>query len=80
MVQTPRSPHPHGKHLAGLEHLRLEPALGISTWWLNHADPHMRILMDKEGPFNKCAYDGHKPPAPEKAALSHVVPAAGIFD
>jgi hypothetical protein len=20
------------------EHLRLEPALGVSTWWLNHAD------------------------------------------
>jgi hypothetical protein len=29
------------------EHLRLEPALGLSTWWLNHADPHMRVLMDK---------------------------------
>jgi hypothetical protein len=62
------------------EHLRLEPALGISSWWLNHADPHMRILMDTEGPFKKCAYDGHKPPAPEKAALPHVVPEAGIFD
>jgi hypothetical protein len=62
------------------EHLRLEPALGISTWWLNHADPHMRILMDKEGPFKKCAYDGHKPPAAEKAGLPHVVPEAGIFD
>lgn len=44
------------------EHLRTEPALGISTWWLNHADPHMRVLIDKEGPFKKCAYDGHKPP------------------
>jgi hypothetical protein len=62
------------------EHLRLEPALGISTWWLNHADPHMRVLMDKEGPFKKCAYDGHKTPSPEKAALPHVVPEAGIFD
>ena len=61
------------------EHLRLEPALGISTWWLNHADPHMRILMDKEGPFKKCAYDGHKPPVPEKAALPHVTPEAGVF-
>ena len=62
------------------EHLRLEPALGVSTWWLNHADPHMRILMDKEGPFKKCAYDGHKTPAPGKAALPHVAPEAGIFD
>jgi hypothetical protein len=62
------------------EHLRLEPALGLSTWWLNHADPHMRVLMDTEGPFKKCAYDGHKKPTPEKAALPHVVPEAGIFD
>jgi hypothetical protein len=62
------------------EHLRLEPALGISTWWLNHADPHMRVLMDKEGPFKKCAYDGHKPPrTPGLAALPHTGPEAGIF-
>ncbi|MCO4236761.1 hypothetical protein NG702_04860 [Pseudarthrobacter sp. MDT3-28] len=40
----------------------------------------MRILMDKEGPFKKCAYDGHKPPIPDKAVLPHVVPEAGIFD
>ena len=62
------------------EHLRLEPALGISTWWLNHADPHMRVLMDKEGPFKKCAYDGHKSPrTPSPAALPHTEPEAGIF-
>lgn len=62
------------------EHLRLDPALGVSTWWLNHADPHMRVLMDKEGPFKKCAYDGHKTPPAEKTALPHVIPEAGIFD
>jgi hypothetical protein len=67
-------------HLAGREHLRLKPALGLGTWWLNHAGPHMRILMDTEGPFKKCVSDGHKTPTPEKAALPHVMPAAGIFD
>jgi hypothetical protein len=36
--------------------------------------------MDKEGPFKKCAYDGHKPPTPEKTTLPHLVPEAGIFD
>lgn len=62
------------------EHLRLEPALGISIWWLSHADPHMRVLMDKEGPFKKCAYEGHKPPrTPGLAALPHTEPEAGIF-
>ena len=59
---------------------RVEPAIGVSTWWLNHADPHMRVLMDREGPFKKCAYDGHKTPTPDKAALPHVAPEAGIFD
>jgi hypothetical protein len=62
------------------EHLRLEPALGVSTWWLTHADPHMRVLMDKEGPFKKCAYDGHKTPARDRTALPHKTPEAGIFD
>jgi hypothetical protein len=62
------------------EHLRLEPALGVSTWFLNHADPHMRVLMDKEGPFKKCAYDGHQPPrTPRLASLPHTEPEAGIF-
>jgi hypothetical protein len=40
----------------------------------------MRVLMDKEGPFKKCAYDGHKTPTPERAALPHLIPEAGIFD
>ena len=63
------------------EHLRLEPALGISTWWLNHADPHMRTLLDKEGPFKKCAYDGHKMARPAAlSALPHMPPEAGLFD
>jgi hypothetical protein len=62
------------------EHLSLEPALGVSTWGLHDADPHMRIFMDKEGPFKKCAYDGHKPPrAPGLAALPHTEPECGIF-
>jgi hypothetical protein len=63
------------------EHLRLEPALGISSWWLNHADPHMRVLMDTKGPFKKCAHDNrHVAPTAAKAALPHVVPERGIFD
>ena len=61
-------------------HLRLDPALGVRTWWLNHADPHMCVLMDKEGPFKKCAYDGHKTPARDRNALLHTTPEAGIFD
>lgn len=33
------------------EALRLEPTFGMSVWWRDHADPHMRALMDPEGPF-----------------------------
>lgn len=33
------------------EQLRGDGALGMSTWLLSHGDPHMRVLMDPEGPF-----------------------------
>ena len=35
------------------EHLRLDGATGSSTWWIEHADHHMPILMSPEGPFAK---------------------------
>lgn len=33
------------------EHLRLDPALGMSVWWRDHADHHMNALMGDTGPF-----------------------------
>jgi hypothetical protein len=55
------------------EHLRLDPATGMSVWFRDHADHHMAVLLDSEGPFKRCsAGKGHKPleelpldPAPE---------------
>ncbi|MET9605159.1 DUF4913 domain-containing protein [Streptomyces sp. NPDC006512] len=53
--------HPEaGARLSSLwlawEQLRLEPTLGLSTWWLHHADPHLRVLMDTDlGPFAACS-------------------------
>lgn len=43
------------------EHLRLDPALGMSQWWLYHADPHLAALMDPDtGPFAACSpTEGH---------------------
>lgn len=35
------------------EHLRLDPATGTSTWWRDHADHHMPILLSTEGLFAK---------------------------
>lgn len=39
------------------EHLRLDPATGLSTWYTDHADPHMRVLLDKDGPFGSADED-----------------------
>ena len=33
------------------EALRLEGTFGMSVWWRDHADHHMRMLMPPEGPF-----------------------------
>lgn len=35
------------------EHFRLDPTTGVSVWWRDHADPHMRILISSTGPFGK---------------------------
>lgn len=33
------------------EHLRLDASTGRSVWWRDHADHHMSVLMDPQGPF-----------------------------
>lgn len=45
------------------ENLRLEGATGMSVYWINHADPNMRMLMSLDGPFYNCI-GGHRPPPP----------------
>lgn len=40
---------------------------GMSTWFRDHADPHMAVLMSPEGPFKACRQQTHKdrlPPLP----------------
>lgn len=61
------------------EHLRLEPALGMSIWLRDHADPHMAVLMDPAGPFAGCTTArGH---AVEPLAPLPLEPAPkGFFD
>lgn len=64
------------------EHLRLDPALGMSIWWRDHADHHMPILMSEDGPFasapetpeNRCKLGEPLPyePPPE-GMFSHAV-------
>lgn len=54
------------------EHLRLDPATGISVWFRDHCDPHMAVLLSPDGPFRGCSPDkGHgerRPPLPVEAA------------
>ena len=37
------------------EHLRLDAATGMSVWLRDHADHHMSILFDPDGPFAAAA-------------------------
>ncbi|MEU9019224.1 DUF4913 domain-containing protein [Actinomadura sp. NPDC048394] len=67
------------------EHLRWEGALGMSTWWLHHADPHLAVLMSKDGgPFAACKKDGHNgtalPPLPHHPAPAGLWEAAGYAE
>ncbi|MEU8131897.1 DUF4913 domain-containing protein [Streptodolium elevatio] len=59
------------------EHLKQDPALGLSTWWLHHADPHLRALMDPDrGPFVLCdPREGHSDRPPEPLPIEASPPA-----
>lgn len=56
------------------EALRLEPTFGMSVWWRDHADHHMRMLMSPEGPFAD-SRDENKGGDP----LPYTAPPAGMF-
>ena len=44
------------------EHLRLDPATGMSVWWRDHADHHMAVLLNPQGPFYNCDMKEHRDP------------------
>jgi hypothetical protein len=56
------------------EALRLEPTFGMSVWWRDHADHHMRMLMSTEGPFAD-SRDQNAQGEP----LPYTAPPAGMF-
>lgn len=60
------------------EHLRLDPATGMSVWWRDHADPHMGVLLSADGPFkNHRAAEGGTNRAGEQ--LPYDAPPPGFF-
>lgn len=61
------------------EHLRLDPSTGMSVWWRDHADHHMAVLMDPDGPFAAAgSYDAENQ-AGKGESLPYEAPPAGLF-
>lgn len=59
------------------EHLRLDPATGMSVWYRDHAEHHMRVLMDPDwGPFGQHGSETNDVTDP----LPHENPPAILFD
>lgn len=56
------------------EHLRLDPATGMSVWWRDHADHHMPALLSPNGPF-AASDDQNK----RGESLPYEAPPAGLF-
>ncbi len=56
------------------EHLRQDGAIGMSTWWRDHADYHMSVLFDPDGPFGS-SEDENKADQP----LPYTAPPPGLF-
>ncbi|WP_422117706.1 DUF4913 domain-containing protein [Brachybacterium sp. UNK5269] len=61
------------------EHLRLDPSTGMSVWWRDHADHHMAVLMDPEGPFASAERYGDENEALKGAPLPYEAPPEGLF-
>lgn len=60
------------------EHLRQDAATGMSVWWRDHADHHMAVLMDPDGPFG-LATEGEENTCKKGEPLPYVVPPEGMF-
>lgn len=59
------------------EDLRRDGKTGMSSWWRDHADHHMQILLSTEGPFKGCSREkGHNP---RLEPLPCIPPPEGLF-
>lgn len=74
----------HGEAISRLEalwraweDLRRDGQTGMSSWWRDHADHHMPILLSTDGPFKGCTPEkGHNP---RLAPLPCKPPPEGLF-
>ena len=44
------------------EVLRLQPGTGIATWYRDHLDHQLPVLMGARGPFYQCSETAHREP------------------
>lgn len=56
------------------EFLRLDAATGTSVWFRDHADHHMAVLMNPDGPFS-----GSEEKTKRGEPLPHEEPPEGLF-
>lgn len=61
------------------EHLRLDPATGMSVWWRDHADHHMPALMDPDGAFSGSDSLDSANVTRRGEPLPYETPPAGLF-
>jgi len=59
------------------EHLRLDASTGMSVWWRDHADHHMPILLDPDGPF--AGAEGELNSSKRGEPLPYAPPPEGLF-
>ena len=58
------------------EHLRQDAATGLSVWFRDHADHHMTVLLDADGPFKGC--DGRHSDRPLEAVAARPAPGGHV--
>jgi len=61
------------------EHLRQDPSTGMSVWWRDHADHHMSVLMDPQGPFAAADATASENQCSKGQPLPYTPPPAGLF-
>ncbi|WP_326831789.1 DUF4913 domain-containing protein [Arthrobacter sp. BL-252-APC-1A] len=61
------------------EHLRQDPSTGMSVWWRDHADHHMTVLMDPQGPFYSADATNRENQETKGGPLPYSSPPSGLF-
>lgn len=61
------------------EHLRLDPATGVSVWWRDHADYHLNVLMSPATSPFPAVYDDDENTSEHGEPMPYEKPPAALF-